>query len=289
MRLTDRLAQATAILQEAGVEEPRREARLMLGYATGLDMAGLLRCLTMELEAPWFDHMVERRAAREPLAFILGRKGFWNFEVAVTPETLIPRADSETLIEAAVWAFPKRNVARVLDLGTGSGCLLFAALIEFPDATGLGVDRSEGAAAMAQYNAAVLGLADRTQFVCCDWGAALDAKFDLVLSNPPYIESAVINSLMPEVAWYEPMAALDGGPTGLAAYHAVIAALPALLAPGGVAILELGAGQLEAVSSLAEAAGLKPGAPRADLSGVERALPLRLGEKKTVGEARRGR
>jgi release factor glutamine methyltransferase len=283
------LAQAASILAEAGVEEPRREARLMLGYATGLDMAGLLRCLTMEIEAPWYDHMVERRAAREPLAFILGRKAFWNFEVAVTPETLIPRPDSETLIEAAVWAFPQRTVRRVLDLGTGSGCLLFAALIEFPEATGVGVDRSEGAAAMAQYNAAMLGLAERTHFVCCDWGAALDAEFDLVLSNPPYIETAVIERLMPEVAWYEPLSALDGGANGLRAYHSVIAALPALLAPGGVAILELGAGQLDAVSALAEAAGLKPDPPRQDLSGVERALPLRPGRKKTVGEARRGR
>ena len=261
----------------------------MLGYATGLDGAALLHYLTSEIEAPWYEHMVERRAAREPLAFILGRKAFWNFEIAVTQETLIPRPDSETLIEAAVTTFPKRNVTRILDLGTGSGCLLLAALIEFPDASGIGVDRSEGAAAMARYNAIVLGLGARASFFCGDWAAALNAKFDLVLSNPPYIETAVIPGLMPEVAWYEPTLALDGGVTGLDAYHAVIASLPALLAPGGTAILELGAGQATAVADLAVAAGLTPGAPRLDLAGVERALPLRLGGKKTFGDARRSR
>ena len=289
MRLSERLAQASDILAAAGVEEPRREARLMLGYATGLDGAALLRYLTSEVEAPWFEYMVERRAAREPLAFILGRKAFWNFEIAVTPETLIPRADSETLIEAAVTAFPKRTVSSILDLGTGSGCLLFAALIEFPAAFGIGVDRSEGAAAMARYNAIVLGLGARTSFLCGDWAAALEAKFDLVLSNPPYIQTAVIPGLMPEVALYEPISALDGGVTGLDAYHGVIAALPALLAPGGVAILELGAGQATSVADLAVAAGLTPGMPRLDLAGLERALPLRLGGKKTFGDARRSR
>jgi release factor glutamine methyltransferase len=287
--LAERLIQGTAALTAAGIEEPRREARLLLSYAAGLDMAGLLRCLTAHVPAPLYEHMLERRAAREPIAFILGRQPFWNFEVAVTTDTLIPRADSETLVEAAVTAFPKRNPRRVLDLGTGTGCLLIAALVEFPEATGVGTDRSADATALAWYNAEAVGVADRSAFFCGDWAGALNAQFDLVLSNPPYIETAVIPGLMPEVALYEPASALDGGADGLAAYRAIVAALPALLTPKGVAILELGQGQGTAVAALAVAAGLVPGPPRRDLGGIERALPIRRGGKKTFGEVLRGR
>ncbi len=289
MTLSERLAQATSVLEAAGVEQPRREARLLLGYASGLDGAGLLRHMNADLPAPWFDQMVARRAAREPLALIVGRQPFWNFELAVTADTLVPRPDSETLVELAVAEFPKRDVRRVLDLGTGTGCLLLAALVEFPAAYGVGVDRAAGAAALARYNAATLGLQARAAFLCGDWAAAVRGEFDLVLSNPPYIETAVIPRLMPEVAWYEPALALDGGADGLAAYGAVIAALPGLLAPDGVAILELGMGQGGSVAELAEAAGLRPGAARLDIAGVERALPIRPGGKKTFGEARRRR
>ena len=289
MTLSERLAQAASVLDAAGIEQPRREARLLLGYASGLDGAALLRCLNTDMPAPWFDQMVARRAAREPLALIVGRQPFWSFDLAVTADTLIPRADSETLVEAALAEFPKRDVRRLLDLGTGTGCLLLAALTEFPAAYGVGVDRAAGAAALARYNAGMLGLGSRAAFLCGDWAAALGGQFDLVLSNPPYIETAVIPRLMPEVAWYEPALALDGGADGLAAYHAIIAVLPGLLAPGGVAILEVGMGQADAVATLAEAAGLRPGAARLDVGGVERALPIRLGAKKTFGEVRRRR
>ncbi len=289
MTLSERLAAATAVLAAAGVEEPRREARLLLGYASGLDAAALLRCLNTDLPSPWFDHMVERRAAREPLAQIVGRQPFWTFELAVTADTLIPRTDSETVIEAALAELPKRDARRVLDLGTGTGCLLLAAMTEFPAAFGIGVDRSAAAAALARRNAGLLGLGARTAFLCADWAAALTGSFDLVLSNPPYIESSAIAGLMPEVAWYEPALALDGGADGLVAYHAVIAALPALLAPGGIAILELGVGQSDAVAELASVAGLRPSPARRDVAGIERALPIRSGGKKTFGEARRGR
>ena len=289
MTLSERLAAATAVLAGAGVEQPRREARLLLGYATGLDGAALLRCLNTAVEAPWFDEMVARRAAREPVAFIVGRQPFWTFEVAVTRDTLIPRPDSETVVEAALAAFPKRDVNLVLDLGTGTGCLLLAALTEFPAAIGVGVDRSAGAAALARHNAEWLGLATRTAFLCGDWSAAIGGRFDLVLSNPPYIRRSAIAGLMPEVAHYEPVLALDGGVDGLAAYQAIIAALPALLAPGGVAVMELGYGQAEAVAEMASEAGLRPGPIKLDLAGVERALTLRPGGKKTFGEGRRGR
>ena len=288
MSLATHLAEAAAVLAEAGVEQPRREARLLLGHATGLDGAALLRNLASDMAAPGFDRMVTRRAAREPYALIVGRQPFWTFDVAVSPDTLIPRADSETLIEAAVAAFPGRQVGRVLDLGTGTGCLLLAALREFPGAFGVGVDRAPGATALARGNADALGLMDRTAFVCGDWAAALHGRFDLVLSNPPYIETPALATLMPEVAWFEPAAALDGGGDGLACYRTIIAGLPDLLAPAGIAILELGLGQAEAVAGLASAAGLQPGPPSLDLAGVARALTLRLG-KKTVGEAQHGR
>ncbi len=286
MSLADRIAAAAATLAAAGIENPRREARLLLAHATGLDGAALLRDLHTVRPAPGFDALVARRAAREPLALITGEQPFWSFSLAVSPETLVPRADSETLIEAALAAFPGRDVRRMLDLGTGTGCLLLAALLEFPQASGVGVDLSAAAAALAQRNAAALGLGARAAFLCGDWAAALSAQFDLVLANPPYIETADLAGLMPEVSEYEPVRALDGGTDGLDAYRAITSALPALLVPGGVAIVELGAGQAAAVADLATAAGLHPGAAQRDLSGIERALPLWKGpRKKLVGEA----
>ena len=273
------LGEGAARLAAAGIDDARREARLLLSHASQLDGAALLRSLPYACPAPDYEDFVARRAAREPLAYILGHQPFWTLDVLVSPDTLIPRADSETLIEAALEACPSRRVERVLDLGTGTGCLLLAALSEFTGAWGVGVDRAEPAARLARANAGRAGLDGRATVLCADWAAPLAARFDLVLSNPPYIESATIPALMPEVAWYEPRLALDGGQDGLAAYRAVIAALPALIAPGGLAILELGAGQADAVAGLARQAGLRPGPARRDLGGVERALPLRLGRR----------
>ena len=274
MTLGERLFQATAVLAASGVDEPRREARLLLCHAAGLDATGLLRRIAADLPVPGFEDLVARRAAREPLAFITGVQPFWSFSVAVAPDTLIPRADSETLIEAAKQLCPVASVRRVLDLGTGTGCLLFAALAEFPQAWGVGVDRSPRAAGLARHNGAALGLSDRAAIVCADWAAALAGRFDLVLCNPPYVQTGELAALMPEVARYEPRAALDGGADGLGAYRSVVAALPGLLAPGGCAILELGAGQADAVAALARTSGLQPGAPHADLAGIPRALPM---------------
>ncbi len=281
--LAHRLSAATDVLAAAGIEEPRREARLLLSHATGLDGAALLRYLPASYPAPGYDDLVARRAAREPLAYLVGHQPFWTLDLLVSADTLIPRADSETLVEAALEAFPTRNVGRVLDLGTGTGCLLLAALTEFPDAWGVGVDLAEGAAGLARRNAQRAGLDGRAAFVCADWAAPLAGQFDLVLANPPYIDSATIPALMPEVAWYEPALALDGGTDGLHAYRALAAALPGLLSPRGVAILEVGVGQADAVAEIARAACLQPGPARHDLGGIARALPLRHGSKKSFG------
>jgi len=179
--------------------------------------------------------LLARRAAREPLALILGRREFWSLDFAVSPATLIPRPESETLVEAAVAAFADRAPPRrVLDLGTGTGCLLLAALAEFPGAFGIGVDRAEAAAALAARNAASLRLADRVAIVCGNWADALDAGFDLVLCNPPYIRTGDLHGLMPEVARYEPASALDGGTDGFAAFRRVMPELPRLLDAAGV-------------------------------------------------------
>lgn len=219
-----------------------------------------------------FAALLRRRAARAPMAHLLGRAGFWTLELEVSRDTLIPRADSEAIVEAALEGFA--DGGRVLDLGTGTGALLLAVLAERPASWGLGIDRAPGAARLAARNAAAHGLAGRAAFLAGDWDAAIAGRFDLVLSNPPYIPHDDIAALMPEVARHEPPLALDGGADGLDAYRRIVARLPALLAPGGRAVLELGIGQRAAVEGLAAAAGLRCLGARADLGGVERALIL---------------
>jgi len=277
------LARATVRLREAGIDNPRLEARLLLAHALGLSQEALLAAPEAAVPEK-FDTVLARRAAREPLAFILGRQEFWSLSFAVSPATLIPRADSETLIEAVLAAFPNHaRPSRILDLGTGTGCLLLAALSEFPAAFGVGIDVSSAAAALAAANAAALGLSGRAAFLAGDWAAAIGVqKFDLILSNPPYIPSGDIQGLMTEVVGHEPARALDGGADGLAAYRAILAALPRLLAPAGVAVLELGIGQRARVAVLAEAAGFSASA-RADLGGIARALVLRAAEGRENG------
>lgn len=265
-----------AVLAAAGIEDARREARLLLHEALGLP-ARALPPPEAPVPAARFACLLARRAAREPMAFILGRQGFWTLDLAVSPATLIPRPDSETLIHAALEAFPERGqVGAVLDLGTGTGALLLAALSEFPAAWGLGVDLSPAAVALAARNARANGLGERASLVCGRWADAVGAgAFDLVLANPPYIPSADIAGLMPEVAAHEPRAALDGGPDGLEAYRRIIPDLRGVLAPGGVAVLELGQGQAAHVTAIAAAAGFAGFGLRHDLAGIARALVLR--------------
>jgi release factor glutamine methyltransferase len=279
------LCRAGQHLRAAAIEAPRLEARLLLAHAMECRQEDLLRdprAAVLPAAATRFDDLLRRRLDHAPVAHLLGAQEFWSLPFAVSPATLIPRADSETLIEAALEAFDQHPqgraaVHRVLDLGTGTGCLLLAALSEFPAATGLGLDRVPAAAALARDNAARLGLAGRAAFAVADWAAPIAGRYDLILSNPPYIESAIIPGLMPEVARHEPASALDGGADGLDAYRAIVAALPRLLAPGGRAVLELGQGQQAAVEAIAAAQGLRGLGCRADLGGVPRALVLGAG------------
>jgi release factor glutamine methyltransferase len=266
------LRHGAALLEAAGADNPRLDARLLLGHTTGLPREALLREPLRTIDPAPYQTLLERRAAREPLALILGRQEFWSLDFEVSPATLIPRADSETLIEAAIAETPDRDRVRtILDLGTGTGCLLLAALTEFPAAWGLGVDCSPEAAALASRNAAALGLATRAAFVCGQWSHALSARFNLVLSNPPYIARGEIAGLMPEVARHEPSRALDGGVDGLDAYREILAALPGLLAPDGMAVLEIGLGQADSVAALAG----RPVTFRTDLRGIHRAVVVR--------------
>ncbi len=272
------LCQAGQVLRAAGIEAPRQEARMLLAHAMACREEDLLRDPRAAVPPPSaasFGVLLRRRTDREPMAHLLGRVGFWALMLETNAATLIPRSDSEAIVEAAL-ASPT-PIRRILDLGTGTGALLLAVLSECPEATGVGVDLAPEATALAARNAAANGLADRAAFVCGDWAAAIAGRFDLVLSNPPYIESAAVPALMPEVARFEPALALDGGVDGLDAYRLLVRAMPGLLAPAGRVVLEIGQGQRPAVEALARAAGLEPVAVRPDLGGIDRALVLRAG------------
>ena len=261
-------------LSAAGIDNPRLEARLLLACAIGRSSEDLTRDLAARNVPPTFKTLIARRVAREPLAFILGWREFWSLRFQVSGSTLIPRPDSETLVEAALALKPDvDSPLRVLDLGTGTGCLLLAFLHERPCAFGVGVDLSADAARLARQNARDLGLADRSAFLCGDWAGSIGGRFDLVLCNPPYVATPELAALMPDVALYEPRGALDGGKCGLTAYRAIIATLTRLLVPSGAAVLELGAGQCAAVASIAGGAGFRV-VSRPDLSGTPRVLIL---------------
>ena len=278
MTVAEALRNGAAQLLTAGIDNPRLEARLLLAHALGCAPIALIRDLTAPVDTDVYDALLSRRASHEPLAYLVGRREFWSLDLAVSPATLIPRPDSETLVEAALAAWNSRpGPCRVLDLGTGTGCLLLAILHDIPGAFGIGVDRAPAAAALAAANAIRIGLADRTAFVAGDWANALDGRFDLIVGNPPYIPTWEIDTLMPEVRRHEPALALDGGADGLTAYRTIIPALPALLANGGTAVLELGLGQDGPVGDLARASGFTTSF-RTDLAGIVRAIVLRSAE-----------
>jgi release factor glutamine methyltransferase len=265
-------------LAVAGVSEPRREARLLVALALGIEPGVALGYPERALgpaERARLEALAARRAAREPFSRLAGRRGFWSLEFAISPATLDPRPDSETLIEAALALLPDRAAPlRLIDFGTGSGCLLLALLSELPNATGVGIDILPEAAATARRNAAALGLADRARFIVGHWSGAIVGQADVILANPPYISTEEIDLLAPEVAQYEPRVALDGGADGLTAYRQLAPEIARLLAPNGLALIEVGAGQAAAVQGLMTEAGLALGGTRRDLAGIERCVVL---------------
>lgn len=266
------LDEATRLLAEAGVDNPRTDARLLLAHVLGVSRDRTLTATPTPQQSTEFAALVARRANREPFAYITGRKEFWSLDFAVGPGVLVPRPDTETLLEEALRIVPDRAAAlRVADLGAGSGAILVAALKEFPNATGIGFESSGAAFAFAAANAARL-IGARAQIRPTDWNKA-QGPFDLVFCNPPYISSGEIESLEPEVARYEPRAALDGGPGGLDAYRTLAGLLPGLLKTGGYALLEIGWGQERALAPLFQGLELLRVAP--DLSGIARCVILR--------------
>ena len=265
-RVRSALAAATERLRAVG-DTPRLDAELLMAHALGIPRETML---LRELDAQVpdaFAPLLDRRLGHEPVAYLTGRRAFWSIELEVGPGVLVPRPDSETLIEAALAHFGAAGPASVLDLGTGPGTLLLAALAEWPDARGLGVDRSEAALGYARRNGAAFG--DRAAFRFGDWGRGVDERFDLILTNPPYIGDA--EPLPRDVAEFEPGEALFAGADGLDAYRALVPDLPRLLTPGGMAAIEIGMTQAEAVAALVYAAGLTPRMHR-DLAGRPRAI-----------------
>jgi release factor glutamine methyltransferase len=268
--------------REGGIDTPELDARLLVGHALGLDHAALVIQSNRVLagnETDAIAALAARRLAHEPVARILGRKEFWGLPFKLNADTLLPRPETETVVEAALAALDqggrRSQTLRVADLGTGTGVLLLAMLSELPDASGIGTDISSVALECARDNAAAFGLSSRASFIACDYGAALNGPVDLVVSNPPYVARGDIAGLEPEVRDFDPRRALDGGPDGLDGYRAIAADARRLLAPGGALVVELGFGQLDAVAAIFAATGLAPGVARPDLLGISRALILR--------------
>ena len=273
------LAQA---FRAAGLDSPALDARLLIGHALGLDHAELAaaaeRALAPE-EIASIDRLAARRLAREPVARIIGMKEFWGLPLAVTAAVLVPRPESETVVEAALAALGSRaarmRALRIADLGTGSGALLLALLTELPLAYGVGTDRDPHALATARDNAERLGLGGRAGFVVGDYGTALAGGFDLVIANPPYVRTGDIESLAPEVRDFDPLCALDGGRDGLAAYRAIAADARRFLALSAPLLVEVGAGQAGEVADLLQCAELRVESVARDLGGTARAVTAR--------------
>jgi release factor glutamine methyltransferase len=270
----------TARLKANAIDSAELDARLLAGAALGLDLTGLITAANRPLttdESARLEQFAERRLAGEPVARILGHKEFWGLPLQLTPETLVPRPDTEAVVELALEMLRASGAAghslRIADLGTGSGAILLALLSELPEARGFGTDISAVALQTARSNAARAGLADRATFIECDYATGLSGRFDLIVSNPPYIRSVDIGGLATEVRDYDPRAALDGGADGLDAYRALIPQAACLLAPGAVLVVEAGQGQSDDIEGLMTAAGLThERAPKADLAGIPRAV-----------------
>ncbi len=272
-----------ARFRSAGIDSAELDARILAGAVLGLGLTGVIaaaaRILTA-VEAARLEEYARRRMAGEPVARIIGIKEFWGLPLRLSAATLVPRPDTETLVEAALEILRAKSKGgrplRIADLGTGSGAILLALLSELPNAFGVGTDISVAALQTARGNAADLGYAARAAFVACGYAAALSGRFDLMVSNPPYIRSADIGTLGIEVRDHDPHRALDGGADGLDAYRLIVPEAVRLLTPGGALIVEVGHGQSREVGELISAAGLTPEAPKTDLAGIGRTVTGRL-------------
>lgn len=271
-----------AQLKSARLDEAELDARILVGAALGLDLTGLITQAARPLtaaEASRLAQHAQRRIAGEPVARILGTREFWGLPFRLSEATLVPRPDTETVVELALEIFRERKAShppRIADIGTGSGAILLALLHEIPDAFGVGTDLSLNALKTARHNATALGLADRAVFVACSYAAALRGPFDLIVSNPPYIPSAEIPKLSIEVREHDPHLALDGGNDGYDAYRALIPQAAERLAPGGALIVEAGQGQAQNIETLMRGGALsldRP--PKTDLTGIPRAVSAR--------------
>jgi release factor glutamine methyltransferase len=264
----------------AGFDCAELDARMLVGAALGLDLTGMITAAKRQLtpdESNQLEAMAQRRLVGAPVARILGVKEFWGLSLELSAATLVPRPDTETIVELALELLRADSAAdralRIADLGTGSGAILLALLSELPNARGFGTDISAAALRAASSNAARLGFSDRATFIACDYASGLSGAFDLIVSNPPYIRSADIAGLAAEVRDHDPLAALDGGADGLDAYRALIPQAARLLTPGGALVVEAGLGQSGQIEALMTAAGLTTEqVPKADLAGIQRAV-----------------
>jgi release factor glutamine methyltransferase len=276
------LKETIAVLSAAGLDEPRRRARRFVAAFLDVPPTELLSHAERALERSMVEHLhgsLARIVIGEPLSRVLGWREFWGLRFALSADTLDPRPDSETLVEAVLRRIPDRNVPlSCLDLGTGTGCLLLALLSELPTAVGIGVDVALGAVMTARKNAGVLGLADRARFFVGDWSRALFGRFAVIVANPPYITGDEFAGLPPEVRRYDPRRAVDGGEEGLAAYIRIAEDLPPLMSSGGIFAVEIGAGQAPAAAAILQAKGLLIDGIERDLAGIERCIVARLDE-----------
>jgi release factor glutamine methyltransferase len=263
-------------LEAAGIDTPVLDARLLLEAGAGVSRLEIVtdpRRPVSEAQINAVDALTQRREAREPVSHIFGRKHFWTLDLAVNRNVLTPRPETEFVVESGLQELlPAEAPHRILDLGAGSGAIVLALLKDRPNATAIAVDISDAALDVVRENAEQLGVAARLEIRRGDWASDLNERVDLVVSNPPYIPTADIDSLAPEVSRFEPRLALDGGPDGLAAYRIITASLPRVLKPGGAFALEVGLGQAESVRAMAKAVGLSTTEPRRDLSGIPRVV-----------------
>lgn len=262
----------TALAPVAG-DAAALEARVLAGHAWSMTPEELVKHANEPRETASLQLLVNRRLQHEPVSHIVGMKEFWRDTFMVTADVLTPRADTETMLEALL-RHQQASPARILDLGTGSGCLLLSALREYPQATGVGVDQSEAALAVAAKNAAALGMAERAAFVRSNWCSALEGRFDVLLSNPPYIPTGDIAGLDRDVQGYEPHTALDGGADGLACYRSILQQAGAYLNPRSLVIFEVGMGQAQDVAALGQDYGFTFIEISADLAGIGRVVVL---------------